>query len=94
MAWAEADADDRQLAAHAGQQLRHAAGFARRPGPGESISTGFSMVPRRSISGCAGTGCGKSPRYGLGAQLICQVIGKGVDIIEQQNVSHQKISFA
>ena len=27
-------------------------------------------------------------------QLICQVIGKGVDVIEQQNVSHQKISCA
>ena len=25
------------------------------PGPGESISTGLSMVPRRSISACAGT---------------------------------------
>lgn len=30
----------------------------------------------------------------VGAQLVCQVIGKRIDIIEQQNVSHQKISFA
>lgn len=29
----------------------------------------------------------------VGVQLVCQVIGKGIDIIEQQNVSYQKIFF-
>ncbi|EGJ97692.1 hypothetical protein SF293071_1541 [Shigella flexneri 2930-71] len=30
----------------------------------------------------------------IAAQLICQVVRKRVDIIEQQNVSHQKVSCA
>ncbi|EID65623.1 hypothetical protein L341_2704 [Escherichia coli CE418] len=30
----------------------------------------------------------------IAAQLICQVVRKRVDIIEQQYVSHQKVSCA
>lgn len=52
---AEADTDNRQLAAHAGQQLRHAARFARRPRPRRKHQYRVFMVPMRSISACAGT---------------------------------------
>ena len=52
------------------------------------------MVARRSIKSAPEYGCGKSPRYAHAAQLICQVVRKRVDIIEQQYVSHQKVSCA
>ena len=92
---AEADADDRQLAAHTGQQLRHAAGFAwRTRARGEHqhrvVHGAQTLNQRLRRNGVA------INHYvmAVGAQLVCQVIGKGIDIIEQQNVSHQKISFA
>ena len=91
----QTDADDRQLAAHTGQQLRHTARFARCAWPrGEH--------QHRVLHGCQTVNQGLR-RYVVAVdndvvtirtQLICQVIGKRVDIIEQQNVSHQKISCA
>ena len=45
----ETDADDRQPAAQALQQFRHAARFGRRTGAGDSISTGWVMCSRRSM---------------------------------------------
>ena len=50
----QTDTDNRQFTAHTGQQLRHTARFTGAP-TRESISTGFCMVARRSISVCAGT---------------------------------------
>jgi hypothetical protein len=52
---AEADADDRQLARMRVSNSGMQPASLGVPGPGESISTGLSMVPRRSISACAGT---------------------------------------
>ena len=92
---AEADADDRQLAPHAGQQFRHAAGFAwRTRARGEHqhrIVHGAQTLNQRLRRN------GVTVNHhvmAVGAQLVCQVIGERIDIIEQQNVSHQKISFA
>ncbi|SBF30552.1 Uncharacterised protein [Klebsiella variicola] len=91
----EADADDRQLATHTGQQFRHAASFARR-------TRARGEHQHRVVHG-AQTLNQRLRRDGvtvnhhvmtIGPQLVCQVIGERIDIIEQQNVSHQKISFA
>ena len=92
---AETDADNRQLAAHAGQQLRHTARFARCAWPGGEHQ-------HRVLHGCQTVNQGlrrdvvaiDNDVMAIRTQLICQVIGKGVDIIEQQNLSHQKISCA
>ncbi len=79
-----------QLATQAGEEFRHTTGFLGTPGPGESISTGLLMVARRQLRFAPEYGCGKSPRYAHCSQLICQVVRKRVDIIEQQNVAIRK----
>ncbi len=91
----EADADNRQLAAQTRQQFRHTARFGRR-------ARARREHQHRVLHGCQTVNQGLR-RYVVAinhhvmatrTQLICQVVGKGVDIIEQQNVSHQKISCA
>ncbi len=92
---AEADANNWQLATHTGQQLRHTACFTRCAGPrGEHQhrvlhrSQTVNQRLRRYVVAI------DNDVMTIRTQLICQVVSKGVDIIEQQNVSHQKISCA
>ncbi|SAF57994.1 Uncharacterised protein [Enterobacter hormaechei] len=92
---AKADADNRQLAAHTGQQLRHTACFARcawaRGEHQHRVLHGRQAVNQRLGRNVVAI---DNNVVTIRTQLICQVVGKGVDIIEQQNVSHQKISCA
>ena len=86
---AEADTDNRQLAAHPGQQLWHTARFRRRTGArrehqhrifhgGQPVDKGlrrYMITVNHHI-------------VPAGPQLVGQVIGEGIDVIEQQNVGH------
>ncbi|MNU88348.1 hypothetical protein D3C71_781570 [compost metagenome] len=91
----QADADNRQFAAHAGQQLRHTARFtrcARARGEHQHRALhGFQTLNKGLGRNMIAVNHHVVP---VGTQLVCQVVSKGVDIIEQQNVSHQKISCA
>ena len=85
----EADTDNRQFAAHAGQQLRHAARFARRPRPWREHQ--YRVFHRADALNQRLRRDGVAVNHHVMAvrtQLVCQVIGKRIDIIEQQNVGH------
>ena len=91
----QADTDNRQFTAHTGQQLRHTARFtggtrARREHQ-HRVLHGCQTVYQRL---CRNMVTIDNDVVTIRTQLICQVIGKRVDVIEQQNVSHQKISCA
>ena len=85
----EADADNRQFTAHAGQQLRHTARFARGSrARGEHqywiVHGADALNQRLRRDGIAINHHVMAVR----TQLVCQVIGERIDIIEQQNVGH------
>ncbi|MNS50879.1 hypothetical protein D3C72_835380 [compost metagenome] len=91
----KADADNWQFAAHTGQQLRHTARFARctraRREHQHRVLHGFQALNQGLRRNMIAVNHHVVP---VCTQLVCQVVSKGVDIIEQQNVSHQKISCA
>ncbi|MNY11067.1 hypothetical protein D3C86_1440760 [compost metagenome] len=92
---AQANPDNWQFAAHTGQQLRHTACFTWRSGAWRKhqhrILHGFQTFNQRLRRDMIAV---NHHVVAVCTQLVCQVVSKGVDIIEQQNVSHQKISCA
>ena len=90
----ETDADDRQPAAQALQQFRHAARFGRRTGAGRQHQHRLGHVLRAFDDHLGGDLVTVNHHGGAGAQLIDRVVGKGVDVVEQQDIGHQNTSLA
>ena len=90
----KADADNRQAAAQAAQQFRHAACIGRGAGAGRQHQHRIFhlLQPFSQRIGRNGVAVDHHAMT-KGTQLIDRVIGKGIDIIEQQDIGHQNVSL-